>query len=297
MIQFLNDTRRKIARTYLAVCLRFRRREARSRDFGYLQKGIALLLLVATLAPQVALAVFNTQSALLVAASSQYFSRADTASLSITGSITVECWIKPTSFASLPAVVASKVNGSINSGGWLMNVEDDGAGNSQIGLQISDGSGNATGRGSTDLDAFVGSWVHVAGTWTAGAGNFPLVYVNGVADNVTGGTGQTAITDTNTDTYLGAQNNAGTPIRFFDGRESLCRVWNVARTAAEILASYCTQLGATTNLQAEWTLDNTLNDNSGNANTLTNNNSATFAADVPAVCATTPFAPWQMFPF
>lgn len=58
-------------------------------------------------------------------------------------------------------------------------------------------------------------------------------------------------------------------------------MWNVKRTGAEILANMYTILGATTNLVAEWVLDNSYSDNSGNSLTLTGVGSPTFATDCP----------------
>lgn len=227
-----------------------------------------------------------TQSLDVERGSSQYASATDSASLSITGDITAEAWIKVESFegGGTPYPIVGKQQSSINNGGWLLNVEDIGGGTWAPGFQVSGGSGNATARGDAGLST--GTWYHIAGTWTAGSGNSPKVYVNGVEVSYSSQTtGQSAILDSGEPTTIGGSNSSTTPSRFADGLTSLVRVWSVVRSEANIAANMCNVLGATASLAAEWTLDNTDNDNSGNSNTLTRAGGAAFVSDVPATCA------------
>lgn len=229
-----------------------------------------------------------TQSADLESGSSQYFSRADTASLSITGNIAVEAWIKLESVPTgTQATIMSKLDKDV-SRSWLFNMEDVGAGVINVQFRVDQNGDNsvlAYKYGTTDMATKVGTWTHVAASWTAGSGNAPTVFINGVDDgSFASGTGAASIYDGNVETLIGAIKIAGSASRFLDGKISLARVWSTTRTSSDFSSNYCSVLGSTTNLAAEWTLDNTTNDNSGNSNTLTNNNSTPFVSDVPSTC-------------
>lgn len=246
-----------------------------------------VLICIFVFQPHAAIAVNPTTSARFDYASSRSLSTGDSASLSITGSITVDCYIKPDTWnAAGVNVIMSKVNGSISAGGWQFAIEDRGGGVMRLGLQVSNGSVTTQAWGNTDWasPSKLDTWTNVRATWTAGAANRPTIYIDGVDDGAAESvTGSTAISDTNTATYIGAQNNSGTPIRFWDGNIVMCHVYNADIGTTNI--NSCVPLGATTNLQMESLWDGTLNDNSGNSNTLTNNNSVSFLSDVPSVCA------------
>lgn len=243
-------------------------------------KRIILLLLF--LLPLNTFAVFGlTQSADLELSSSQYFSRADNASLSMSGDFSVEAWINIESHTGSERQVAAKWGSGANRG-WEFVVDTGGV----IRLRISEtanGSAQSQTGGTTDLSALIGQWIHVAGTFNSSTGII-AVYVNGSDDSgATSGEDASFIFDNNEDTLIGARN--ATPSVFFDGKISLVRIWSELRTESEINDNKCNVLGSTANLEAEWTLDNTVNDNSGNSNTLTNNNSVPFVSDVPGICA------------
>jgi hypothetical protein len=132
------------------------------------------------------------------------------------------------------------------------------------------------------VTAYSNTWFHIAYVYTAASGKVEF-FLNGVSQgsitsqptSLFNGTDPTAI---GTDSSL---NDGST----FDGQISLARVWTTTRTGAQLLANYCNVLGSTTNLGAEYTLNNVLTDNSGNGNTLTNLNTATFTTDTPSTCA------------
>lgn len=226
-----------------------------------------------------------TQSLDLELSSSQYATASDSTSLSITASITVMMWVKPESFGGGgPWVVASKVNGSINGGGWLMNFEDVGAGVICLGFQIN-GGGTITSRGTTDFAGLTATWTAIAATWTAGSGNASKLYVNGSEQSYSQqDTGQTSITDTNTDTYIGAQNNSGTPIRFYDGKVCQVVIYNADKSAS-IASLYNTIVDAGPNVAASWQFNGNTQDGSGFLNTMTLQNAPSYSADVPTLAA------------
>lgn len=76
--------------------------------------------------------------------------------------------------------------------------------------------------------------------------------------------------------------------RHTDGQIDDARVWLRELSEAEISDLYGNSCSFDngSNLSAHWTLDNVVTDSSGNGNTLTNNNSATFSTDVPFECGT-----------
>lgn len=236
------------------------------------------MIAIAIATPSVAFAVFPTQSATLVKASSQYFSAPTSVSIATpAGAWTFEAWIKPTSVSVFQGAFAITTLGGAANNTANMLIDDGTSG--KVSCQTTNSTGGITKEVFTTNTISAGAWTHMACTFD---GSNLRIYINGVLDNTlaasmtrTGATGTF---------YLGAYYN-GVVSDSFGGSMVLARWWSSTRTASEILNNYCTQLGATTALQAEWTLNNTLNDNSGNSNTLTNVNSATFAADVPATCA------------
>ncbi len=232
-----------------------------------------------------------TQSLGLAKASSQFASRADTASLSIVASFTIEGWVKPASTpgAGSGYTIASKFDSPTNQRCWNLQLDN---GNSSAGSNVLFMYGDVLGDNSIPTSAYctwspsTGVWYHVAGALTVGTPATIALFINGVSQSITYNvqSNTVAIADGNNPTAIGTLNTLGTPVLFWDGQVSLFRLWSVVRTEAEILANMCAVLGATTNLAAEWTFDNVYTDNSGNANTLTSSGSPTFSADVPATC-------------
>lgn len=222
-----------------------------------------------------------TQSPDLENGSSHYFSRADTASLSIIGDLTLELWVNvesDTGAGNDGNELINKWTGANWSWGFFIEPST----GFLHGFVLKDGSGTSEATGTaTNLFSDLGTWHHVAMTFTAATGEIDF-FVDGSAESHTSDqNGADGINDNNHSINLGTND----VVRFFDGRFSLVRVWSEVRTATELNDNKCEVLGATANLAAEWTLDNTVNDNSGNSNTFTNNNSVPFGADVPTECA------------
>lgn len=230
-----------------------------------------------------------TQSLDLEDSSSQYASAADSVSLSIVASFTVECWAKFESLASAGnanTMMAKWVDSGSRS--WLFNW-DNGVSTAGTSLHMRV-STDSTNPGSSSFDCTfnpnLGQWYHLAGAYTSGLPGTAILCIDGVSQTINSGTGATTVNDSNVATAIGSLNVGGTANWMFDGKISLARVWNgSARSQAQIAANMCNVLGATALLAAEWTLDNTDNDNSGNSNTLTRAGGAGFSADVPSLCA------------
>jgi hypothetical protein len=96
-------------------------------------------------------------------------------------------------------------------------------------------------------------WVHIAMTWN---GTVLLVYVNGlpkITVNAIAGSGVTALATVQSVLYIGCN---PTNKNCFNGEFAEFRVWNVARSAADILANYNKPaVGNETGLVAYWKFD------------------------------------------
>jgi len=221
-----------------------------------------------------------TQSANLATASTQYFTAADSASVSPTGNMTFEAWIKPTS-TGLEKPLLTKAGDSGNTFSYYLFMASGGGVECAVSENGGFGAGNVVEfNGGTGFVA--DTWQHIAMVFTASTGKLE-VFRNAVSigSNTVGTVN--SIFDSAGAFRLGVNRdyNAG-----FDGRISLARLWSTARTSTELADNMCVVYGtATTGVLAEWSLNNVLTDASGNGNTLTNNNSATFVTDVPTVCA------------
>ncbi|HET9502620.1 MAG TPA: LamG-like jellyroll fold domain-containing protein [Hymenobacter sp.] len=194
-----------------------------------------------------------------------------TGALPASSELTIETWVNPSAY---PAAgdYAAILNGDNFVGGILhFELQSDGA------VVLSVGGGVA---GVSAFQLPLGSWSHVAAVYSSTSSTLTF-YLNGVAQNtlpVTTNAGVSA------QAYIvGGWNDGGTVRRFFGGSLNELRVWNTARTAAQLANTYSQALTAQRNLVLGYSFDqgtaggtntstNTLTDNSGNTRngTLTN---------------------------
>jgi hypothetical protein len=215
----------------------------------------------------------NTNSLDLESGSTQYCSAADSASLSITGNGTWEAWIKPESMTGTMTLFSKwRDSGTQKSYGFDMDT----SGN--IIAYLSSGGTTYTGGTITLSSAITtATWQHIAIVYTAASGKVE-VFKNGVSGG-SNSTFPTSIFDSTETFALGRDWTYG---QYYDGLIDEVRVWASARTGANILADYQTQLtGSETNLKAYWKLDNAYTDSTANANTLTAVNTPVFSTDTP----------------
>lgn len=154
----------------------------------------------------------------------------------------------------------------------------------EFGLKIVLSGGNVVGQldrfgaattGTVDLGLQIGIYSHLAVTYN---GTDLRWYVDGILkDTATvGATLNTVLTNGRIGKRI-----SGTS--FADGLIDDVRVWNVERTLQQIIDNKDKQLvGNETNLVAYWKLDNTLLDETVNANTLTISGGAIFSTDTPS---------------
>lgn len=200
-------------------------------------------------------------------------------SLDITGTaITLEAWIYPTSFQ--PNIWQGNVinKGDISQTGYMLRVGGAGQVNFNFG---SFGAWNELNSGAGVL--ILNSWQHIAATYD---GVTSRIYVNGIEVAITNHTA--SIASANQPLYLGEDPEYNG--RFFPGRIDEARVWNVTRTASEILNGMSNEICNTSaELVAYYRFNdginggnnlgqNTLTDDSGYGNDGTLNNFANVGA-------------------
>ncbi len=156
---------------------------------------------------------------------SQYSQTLDSPAISVTGPITVEAWIRPAAIGTIMGIVEKY---EVEQGGYILRLEPTG----RISFFTLDGAASSAQynavAGNSVLSA--NTWTHVAGQWD---GNELRVYVNGVLDG-------SAIVGRNpkdggSPLIIGAVGTSPHSFRF-NGRIGDVRLWNVARTPAEIAA-------------------------------------------------------------
>jgi len=155
--------------------------------------------------------------------SDDYVNSGSNSSLSISGTITLEAWIKTNSPSTNQSIV-SKLKGGVALGGY--DLEIDGATQkARFVLRESDNSDINNLFSTSTLSA--SQWYHIAATYN---GSSAKVYLNGVQDNSVETSGTIG---TPTDPVLiGYLNNVG---RCFNGLIDDVKIYNYARTAKQIV--------------------------------------------------------------
>jgi hypothetical protein len=214
-----------------------------------------------------------------------YVDCGNASSLNITGAITIEAWINADTWNanSWGGTIVGKDNTS--SSGFDLRCGNNGMLSFVIGSaggwhEVLSGAVMSTGR-----------WNYVAGVYD---GASLSIYVNGVLAGQQSYSG--AISVSALSLFIG--NSPGFPTRVFDGKIDEVRLFNVARTEAQIRSDMCNTLtGTETGLVNYWQFNNgsgtTLTDVVASSNgTLTNMDAATcwvesYAMVVPAPAAAT----------
>lgn len=194
-----------------------------------------------------------------------YLEAADSASLSITGNMTLECWVN---FESTPASgnfmwFLSKWAGTGNQRSFIWGLQNNGGTLRQFVGLSQDGT---TGAGQLDEIAFnwtptTDSWYHLALTVTPG--NAASTEVEFFIDGTSQGNG-TVVTDGgitaifNSTAVFRISGDADSA-SLFDGKIDDVRVWNIVRSQAQIDANKGIELtGEEANLVAYWPFESSL---------------------------------------
>jgi len=207
---------------------------------------------------------------------------ADSDDFDFGNTFTIELWYKPTTLPSGNSHgLVGKWTTSGNQRSYGLILENGVDTKLRMNTDSNGVAGGVDVAYSDALTLSTGTWYHIAASVSSGTCTF---YLDGA--DIGGGSGLgTPYTSTSV-LAIGAERSDGSDGS--DGLFSLVRMWKgEARTSGEIGDNMCEVLGSTTNLSAEWTLDDIYTDNSGNSHTLTANNSPVFVTDVPATCAAT----------
>ena len=198
-------------------------------------------------------------------------------SLTIVGRITVEAWVNRAAVGVQHSVVEKFGAAGTGLGGYDLRIT---AGD-RVQFETRDDGGRAvTVTGATAIPA--NTWVHIAGTFD-GANN--RVFVNGAEDGIVGN--GRAPRAGNTALKIGARgSDNGTPM---NGGIDDVRLWNVARSAADIVANRTTCLtGTEAGLAGYWRMNEgaglTTADGTANGNTGTLVNGPTWVPTNAFVC-------------
>lgn len=218
----------------------------------------------------------NTHSLDLEASSSQYAAANDSASLDITGNMTIEAWVNFESFSSNTMTIVGKYHTGTSQQSYLFFY--DGVAN-QLYFGVAS-TGSNVAFGNVAWTPTLGTWYHIAVVYTTGGtADF---YVDGVQQGTQQTGLRTSIYNGTEKVGVGALGINGGVSGFFDGKIDEVRIWATNRSQADIAANYRTELvGNETNLNAYWKLNNSYSDSTANSNTLTASGSPSFSTDVP----------------
>ena len=167
--------------------------------------------------------LFSQENSLHLDGTNDYVNCGNNASLNITGTkITLEAWIYPTSFQAnvWQGNVINKSGAGDN--GYMIRVGNSGQVNFNLGTGFWNEINSATGA------VTLNNWHHIAGTYD---GVTMRLYVNGV-QVASSALGTNIVTASNS-LFLG--DDPGNIGRYFPGRIEEVKIWNVARTAAQVV--------------------------------------------------------------
>ncbi|MDX8414568.1 MAG: LamG-like jellyroll fold domain-containing protein, partial [Mariprofundales bacterium] len=154
-----------------------------------------------------------------------------------TAPFSIEAWVNPSTLTAGPQQIVSKSNFSI-AGDYMLLYNANG----KVGFQR-----EAAGSLQSTTTLPIGQFSHVAAVYD---GTNMRIYINGVAKGVLAAG---AIVGTNTPVLIGSRYSAGTPGEFFNGIIDDVRIWDTARTQAQIQADrYTTLIGNEANLVGYW---------------------------------------------
>jgi hypothetical protein len=170
--------------------------------------------------------------------SSQYSYKTDTASLSITGNISISAWIKldsKPSDSSGKFVIAAKYDVDASpSFGYAFRIEDA----NHLQLIYADSSGNSTNKYTDYAFSNLGTWYHVITTAIVSSKDIALYVNNEIEDGTYPGQNASSIGDNAVAFEVGATVNGAGQYGLFDGLIDEVAIWNRVLTSDEVAALY-----------------------------------------------------------
>ena len=196
---------------------------------------------------------------------------------------TISLWFNPTTATSTQTnnfIIGRNVGGN-NAGDFGLLAYSSAF--SGFAFYMEDGTNSSYCKSNSNFAA--DNWVHFAVTWQSGVTNGLIMYINGVAQSVTGNGLTLLASSSSIPINIGGNNG----ISNFNGKISNTAIYNSALTATQIstLFNFGTpETNISFSPQAWWKLDdqNAITDSSGNGHTGTNNG----ATDISSGVAVTP---------
>jgi chitodextrinase len=166
---------------------------------------------------------------------SSYVDLGNPAALQLTGSMTLEAWVKAAANPTNDGQIVAK---SDTSAGWQLKTTPD-TGPEMFGVFVTNSAGSRVKRFSTTTRS-LNAWYHIAGVYNA-AGTLNI-YVNGALDN---GTLQGTIPAANLNAAVNANIGRRAGGYYFNGMIDEVRIYNRALSQTEIQTDMVTPLGGT----------------------------------------------------
>ncbi|MBI4713330.1 MAG: DUF2341 domain-containing protein [Planctomycetes bacterium] len=157
----------------------------------------------------------------------------DSASLDITGDLTIEFWVNP-SLSTDHRVIAKW--GTVGYRSYIVSITS--AGLVFLGIS-SDGGANYCFRDSDNGAIAANVWQHITAVYKTGAAGYIYIYVNGKrVDTTTSGSFQTSIYNSDTPLMFGKNYNDDPSGNWFGGLLDEVKIYNRALTAEEVSTRY-----------------------------------------------------------
>lgn len=191
-----------------------------------------------------------------------YLHAADSASLSITGNLTIEMWVKLESIPSNGGdyfTFFSKYKSAGNQRSYIYGIGQSAA---VVKLWFATSDNGAAGANYAEVfvnwTPTVATWYHIAVVYTAAGGTADF-YVDGVQQGTQQSGLKTSLFDSTAPGIIGAFDIDATPLYLFDGVIDEVRIWNIARTATQIANNRSIELtGSESGLAAYWPFESSI---------------------------------------
>ena len=162
--------------------------------------------------------------------SNDYVDCGQSEAANITGSLTIEAWVKPYTKNSNLTIVGNSDSG-LNNSGYVLHVNTWNNTDGKIGFETNNGDPIVTEDSVVEFDR----WQHVA---VVSSGVTATVYVNGEAKKVIGSVN---LTSTLNHLFIGAMPD---PAYYYEGQIDELRIWNDVRSQQEISDNMCLTLNS-----------------------------------------------------
>jgi len=174
----------------------------------------------------------------LALATDDYISAADSNSTSITGSATISAWIYRSTTGTEQTIVGKwDETTAANKKSYRLFLDS----SNKLALSLSDDGTDTDSTTTQDTATLTdtGAWHHVEAVYTSGASPSVVLYLDGkTAAATTTGTLPQSIHDNASLLYTGAHQGTSAVGNFWGGRLDDIRLYNYARSAAEVLVDY-----------------------------------------------------------